>query len=133
MTPDEIERLTLLARRAGIEELELVEGETVLRLRLTGADERSAGGVFSKAAAQSQAQPRAVRAPGVGVFRPAHPLTGRLAVASGEAIEAGRIVAYLEAGPCLRGVAATEHGIVGPALIDDGAVVGFGTALYHLS
>ena len=48
----------------------------------------------------------------------------------GAGVEAGQIVAYLEAREVLKGVAAPQAGVLGAPIAADGAVVGFGDALF---
>lgn len=130
MTPDEIERLALAAQRAGMERLEVTQDGCILRIRLAAV--RPAALVDLVAAAPMRATRRGVRAPGVGRFRHRHPLTGQPVTTPGQHVQAGQIVGLLEIGPCLRSVPAPHEGVIGPAIAEDGAVVGFGTLLFAL-
>lgn len=129
MTPDDVERLSRLAAMAGITELDLAAGGDALRLRLWAA----APGEEGAAMQEADPVPRAhgpVRAPYIGLFRSVHPVTGLAPAEVGREVKAGQIVAYLQAGPCLRGVVAAQQGILGKALVGEGALVGFGTPLF---
>lgn len=132
MTPDDIHRLSLAAQRAGIAILEIDADGVSLRLRLDGGnapEEQTA----TPAPAAAKPQFRGVRAPAIGLFRLAHPATGRSPVEPGQSVEGGQIVGFLQVGAALRPVTAPEAGVLGSALVADGAIVGYGTHLYPLT
>lgn len=128
MTADDIERLSLAARRAGLEQLELTLDGCSLRLRLA-TDELEA--VFATTI-PTRTERRWVKAPGVGRFHHGHPVTGQPITTPGQRVEAGQIVGLLQIGSCLRPVMASHVGVIGPAVAEDGALVGYGAILYPL-
>ncbi|MES0099086.1 biotin attachment protein [Mesorhizobium sp. M0019] len=130
MTIEEIERLAAWCASAGIAEIELAEAGFSLRLHMqsviasipvAAAEVPKAGTVF-----------KGVRAPGVGVFRLDHPTTGRPVAEPGQTVCKGETIGVLQVGPCLKAVLAPADGVLGAALAEDGAVVGYGTPLYEL-
>lgn len=125
MTVEEIERLTAWCASAGIDEIEVSEAGFSLRLRVQAA-------VTETPAAAAEAVFKGVRAPGVGVFRLDHPTTGRPVAEPGQTVRKGETVGVLQVGPCLKAVLAPADGVLGAALAEDGAVVGYGTPLYEL-
>ena len=129
MTAEEIERLAAWCAAAGVGEIELAEAGFSLCLRI-----QSAGpGPRATASEAPQAEvPKAVRAPGVGVFRLVHPTTGHPVVERGQQVRKGEAVGVLQIGPRLKAVVAPADGALGAALAEDGAVVGYGTPLYEL-
>lgn len=131
MAPEEIERLAACCAAAGIGRIELSEPGFSLRLVLAAAGEAQPA-VFEAHPAAGEAQ-KAVRAPCVGVFRLAHPATGRPVAEPGKVVREGETVGVLQAGPLLRAVTAPADGVLGEALAGDGAVVGYGAPLYLLS
>lgn len=130
MTLEEIERLATLCADSGIGEIELAEAGFSLRLRMAPA--------VAEAPESPSELPKAedpfkgVRAPGVGVFRLCHPTTGRPVAEPGSAVRKGETVGLLQDGPCLKAVTAPADGVLGAALAEDGAVVGYGAPLYDL-
>ena len=130
MTLEEIERLAARCVEAGIAEIELTQAGFSLRLRLeiAGAEAPRA----AAAAAQVETTVKGVRAPGVGVFRIDHPATGRPVAEPGQRVGKGETVGLLQVGPCLKAVVAPAGGVLGPALVEDGTVVGYGVPLYDL-
>lgn len=130
MTPDEIEKLADACARHGIGEIELARSGFSLRMRIgAAAGEAPAATVVPKAEAAFQG----VRAPGVGIFRVDHPTTGRPVASAGQPVRKGDTVGVLQAGPCLRAVVAPADGVLGAAMAEDGAVVGYGAPLYELT
>jgi acetyl-CoA carboxylase biotin carboxyl carrier protein len=130
MTVDEIERLAACCAAAGIGEIELAEAGFALRLRMEPLASRSAASMPE--ALKVEPALRVVRAPCVGVFRCAHPATGRPVAGTGQTVHEGETVGVLQVGPLLRGVTAPADGVLGAALAEDGAVVGYGAPLYTL-
>lgn len=129
MTIEEIERLAAWCASAGIGEIEVSEAGFSLRLNMQAvAAETPVAAVAPKA----ETLFKGVRAPGVGVFRLDHPTTGRPIAGPGQVVRKGETVGVLQVGPCLRAVPAPVDGVLGDALIEDGAVVGYGTPLYEL-
>lgn len=131
MTVEEIERLVAWCASAGIGEIEVAEAGFSLRLRLQAAVAETP--VADTEAPKAETVSRGVRAPGVGVFRLDHPTTGRPVAEPGRTVRQGETVGVLQVGPCLRAVIAPADGVLGAALVEDGAVVGYGTPLYALA
>jgi len=131
MKAEEIEELAALCASAGIREIELAEAGFSLRLRIL-PDVAEIRQPISDA---PKAEPafQGARAPSVGVFRLAHPTTGHPVAAPGQAVRKGDAVGVLQVGPVLKAVVAPSDGVLGAALVEDGAVVGYGTPLYDLA
>lgn len=129
MTVEEIERLTAWCASADIGEIELSEAGFSLRLRVQAVAETP---VAAAEALKVETVFKGVRAPSVGVFRLDHPTTGRPVAEPGQTVRKGETVGVLQVGPCLKAVLAPADGVLGAALIEDGAVVGYGTPLYEL-
>ncbi|MGX5849242.1 acetyl-CoA carboxylase biotin carboxyl carrier protein [Mesorhizobium sp. PL10] len=130
MTIEDIERLAAWCAAAGIAEIELAEAGFSLCVRIQSANAEPPA-VVAKVPA-TEAVSKNVRAPGVGVFRLAHPTTGRPVVEPGQPIRKGDTVGVLQVGLRLKAVVAPADGALGAALVDDGTVVGYGTPLYEL-
>ncbi|MFC3321117.1 acetyl-CoA carboxylase biotin carboxyl carrier protein [Mesorhizobium cantuariense] len=128
MTVEEIERLTAWCASAGIGEIELSEAGFSLRLHMQAVVAETPAAEAPKA----ETAFKGVRAPGVGVFRLDHPTTGRSVAEPGQTVRKGETVGVLQVGPCLKAIVAPADGVLGAALAEDGAVVGYGTPLYEL-
>ena len=128
MTIEEIERLAAWCASAGIGEIEVSEAGFSLRLHMQSV----VASTPPVEAPKAETAFKGVRAPGVGVFRLDHPTTGRPITGPGQVVRKGETVGVLQVGPCLRAVPAPVDGVLGDALIEDGAVVGYGTPLYEL-
>lgn len=131
MTVEEIERLATWCASAGIGEIELAEAGFSVRLRLQSIVAETP--VAATQAPVAEAVFKGVRAPGVGVFRFDHPTTGHPVAEPGQTVRKGETVGILQVGSCLKAVLAPADGVLGAALVEDGAVVGYGTPLYALA
>jgi acetyl-CoA carboxylase biotin carboxyl carrier protein len=131
MTVEEIERLAAMCAAAGIGEIEVAEAGFALRLRMASAAAAPAASMPETSNVESAS--KGVRSPGVGVFRLAHPATGRPVAEPGQAVRKGDIIGVLQVGPLLKAVIAPADGVLGAALAEDGAIVGYGTPLYALT
>lgn len=130
MTLDEISRLVAVADRQGLADLTVSVGGCMLTLR-RGEPESLAEAAPPLPALPAIARPAAtLPAPAAGFFRASHPSAPAAGPAGDRAVTEGEIVAFLQVGPCLRPVTAPGPGRVGPALVADGNLVGFGTALF---
>lgn len=145
MTLDEVARLVAAADGRGVGEIAVTLGGCTLTLRAGVAPVALQVGAVQAGAVQAgtvQAGPVAVvsapvaatlRAPCAGVFRIGHP-ANPAAPAGERAVVAGEVVGFLQIGPCLRPVLSTARagtaGRIGPALVADGALVGYGTPLF---
>lgn len=130
MTAEEIERLAAWCAAAGVGEIELAEPGFSLFLRVQPAS--SAPQAAVNEVPKAELVPKTVRALAVGVFRLVHPTTGHPVVERGQPVRKGDIVGVLQVGTCLKAVVALADGALGAALVEDGAVVGYGTPLYEL-
>jgi acetyl-CoA carboxylase biotin carboxyl carrier protein len=78
------------------------------------------------------ASPLVVKAPGVGLFLAGHPLHHAALAPEGGRVVAGQQVAFLRIGLLLRPVVSAAVGLLGPALVAEGTMVGYGTPLFLL-
>ncbi len=131
MTSEEIEKLAAWCAEAGVSEIELAESGFSLRLRIQSCDVEPALAVAE--GPEVEVVFKGVRAPGVGVFRLAHPTTGHPVAEPGQAVRQGETVGILQVGLCLKPVVAPMDGTLGAAIVEDGTVVGYGTPLYQLA
>jgi acetyl-CoA carboxylase biotin carboxyl carrier protein len=129
MTIEEIERLVAWCASAGIGEIEVAEAGFSLRLHMQAV---ASTPVATVGAPKAEPVFKGVRAPGVGVFRLDHPTAGHPVAEPGQAVRKGETVGVLQVGPCLKAIVAPADGVLGAALAEDGAVVGYGTPLYEL-
>lgn len=123
MTLEEIEACIRMVERNGVPEFTLSTGGATLVLRAEAA---------VPVAATAAGPTATIRAGAAGVFRLAHAAEGEPLVAQGAPVRPGTVVAFVQVGPCLRPVRATQGGALGAPLQADGALVGFGTALFEL-
>jgi acetyl-CoA carboxylase biotin carboxyl carrier protein len=125
---DQIRQLTSWLEGTDIELLELAVGEEVIRLRRDTSGQNSAPFATPQASTASYDIP----APSVGVFRHAHPLRTAPLVHAGQRVAAGDPVGLLQIGALLVHVVAPKDGTVLEVLAEDGAAVGYGTALVRI-
>ncbi|MFT8775230.1 MAG: hypothetical protein ABF893_01045 [Gluconacetobacter liquefaciens] len=122
---DRIESLIAMMRRADIVSLAIRDGDQTLELRLQPygreADQRSS---VSPGGDTASCQP--VRSPEMGRFRSVDLPTDRR-------VEAGDILGYIDIDPVRVSVIAPMDGWLGPALREDGIVVGYGDVLFTLT
>jgi acetyl-CoA carboxylase biotin carboxyl carrier protein len=130
MTVEEIERLAAWCASAGIGEIEVSEAGFSLRLHMQAV---VASTPMAGVAPKAETVFKGVCAPGVGVFRIDHPTTGHPVAGPGQTVRQGETVGVLQVGPCLKAVLAPADGVLGAALAEDGAIVGYGTPLYELA
>lgn len=126
MKLDEIERLAAHCVQTGIGEIAVSEPGFSLRLRLMPAP-----GPVCPSAPRAP-EPGYVRAPGVGMFRSAHPTTGHVIAVVGQNVRKGDTVGVLQLDTHLKAVVAPSDGVLGRALVEDGTVVGYGAPLFEL-
>lgn len=79
-----------------------------------------------------ETQALVVSAPAVGVFLAAHPAGGGDLAPAGTRVRAGDVMGLLRVGVLLLPVVAPVAGVVGPARVAEGVLVGFGTELFEL-
>lgn len=122
LTSEDIAAIAAAFAEGSLEELHLTGPGADLHLRRsTSTDTPSVA---------SLPGPATIAAPCVGVFLPRHPLRTEPFAAPGCRAHAGEVVALLRIGLLLRQVAAPTGGIIGAVLVEEGATVGFGTALF---
>lgn len=124
---DEIPFLSRCLEGTDIELLELTNGRDVIRLR------PGMPGHISTPLASGSEAPFDIMAPSVGVFRYTHPLRKTSLAQAGQQLMAGDPVGVLQIGELLVHVVAPKDGTVLGALVEDGAVVGYGTALIRFT
>lgn len=107
---------------SGLDELHLTGPGTDIHLTLPPA--------IGVPIATPKSRLAAITAQGVGVFLPRHPLHAEPLAVSGHRVRAGQIVALLRVGLLLRQVTAPADGIIGAPLVEEGAMVGYGTTLF---
>ena len=78
----------------------------------------------------SPSRPTTIASPGVGRFLPRHPLRAEPLAPPGRHVRAGEVVGLLLIGSLLRPGTSPADGTPGCSLVEDGAMVGFGTALF---
>ena len=122
---DQIRELSSLLEGTDIELLELERGNDVIRLRRESPGQIAIPPVF--------ADTFEIPAPSVGVFRRAHPLRTAPLVERGQTVTAGDPVGLLQIGALLVHVVAPKDGIMLDVLAEDGAAVGYGTALMRFA
>lgn len=134
MTADEIEQLIRRLEAAGVTTFSFSDATFSLNLRFAAgpalpglcAEPKTAG-------ATPAADPPVIRASAIGLLRLHHPAAAPRDEQPGpRRVAAGEIVAFLEAGGCLRPVVAEADGRIGAPLRPDGSLVGYGTALFPI-
>jgi len=128
---DHVDRLCAWLAGTDIGLLELKSPTTTLRLVQDGA----AGAIQTVIGAEAT-RPRqpafVVRAPGPGIFLDRHPLRDGAMAPIGSEIVAEAPLGFLQVGPLLRPVPASQTGTVTDVLAQPGTVVGYGTPLFNL-
>ncbi len=112
-----------------IELLELERGNDVIRLRREGSGQRNR----PFASADVGTATFEIAALSVGIFRRAHPLQAAPLIEAGQRVTAGDAVGLLQIGALLVHVIAPKDGTMLDVLAEDGAPVGYGTALMRFS
>jgi hypothetical protein len=123
LAANDIAELLEHMRGLGVAEIEIVDGDEMLRVVLPEAVEQSVQTAFS---------PAIVAATACGIFFLGHPAR-EAAPPTGTPLEAGEIVGVIAAGPLLRPVAAPVAGILIHVLCEPGQRVDFGTPLLALA
>ena len=130
MTFEDIERLVRRLDASNVTAFEASDGAAALTLRFS--PEPAAPRRADAPPAADAPEAEAVRARAIGVLRLHHPCGAGVAQTYPRRARAGEILAFLEAGSCLRPVVMERDGTVGAPLHADGAVVGYGTPLFPL-
>ncbi len=121
---DQIRELSSLLEGTDIELLELERGSDIIRLR------RNTSGQIAVPLASATFD---IPAPSVGIFRRTHPLRTAPLVEPGQTVMAGDPVGLLQIGALLVHVVAPKDGTMLDVLAEDGAAVGYGTALMRFA
>lgn len=111
--------------RAGLSVIEVEDGDMALRLvfDVAAAVDAPVGVTIQEPAPT----PLTVLSPCVGRFVRHHPLGG--GAGEGTRVRAGEVVAFVAAGGLLHPATAPADGLIGAALVAEGAGVGYGVAL----
>jgi len=120
LAADDIARLVEHMRGLGVAEIEIADGDEMLRVVLPEAMEQSAHTTASA--------PTIIAATACGLFFPGHPARGT-APSIGTRFEAGEVMGVIAVGPLLRPVAAPAAGALTRLLCEPGQRVDFGTPL----
>lgn len=131
MRPEPVDDIQLFSRwleGTDIELFELTTKQVALRLRRDPAD----GSATSEASAVDMGS-STIPAPSVGIFRRSHPVRAAPLVRIGQRLQTGDPVGLLQIGSLLIHVLAPRNGTVLEIMVEDGAAVGYGTALVRLT
>lgn len=133
MRVGELAAIAAAMARAGLARLKL-EGPGLYLVLERGPQSVSAEAAAAGAVPSDLGRPQPVRlgSPGPGTLLWAHPLHEAPLAAEGEAVAAGRPVALVRVGDLLLPVRAPVAGVVVRALAEEGALVGWGDALFEL-
>jgi acetyl-CoA carboxylase biotin carboxyl carrier protein len=124
LAANDIVELVEHMRCLGVAEIEIADGDEMLRVALPEAVEQPARTTISS--------PIVIAATACGTFAHGHP--AREATPSiGTRVEAGEIVGVISAGPLLRPIAAPAAGMLTRLLCEPGQRVEFGTPLLALA
>lgn len=74
-----------------------------------------------------------LRSPGMGMLLLSHPLSALAALKEGDQIAGGQLVALLRVGELLTPVLATSDAVVSRVIGQEGALTGYGDALFELA
>jgi biotin carboxyl carrier protein len=119
LAADDIAELIEHMRGLGVAEVEIADGDEMLRVALPEAVEHARTTISS---------PAIVAATGCGTFLLGHPAR-EATLSIGARIEAGEVVGVIATGPLLRPVAAHVAGTLSRVLCEPGQRVDFGTPL----
>lgn len=153
METSRLKELIELMDRNQLEELEVVEGETRIRLRkkpdrgpevvsMTAMPTMSLAGEVAATAPVSPGEPnseailddsRTVKSPMVGTFFRSPSPDAEAFVDTGDQVEEGQVLCIVEAMKVMNEVKAERSGVIASVLIEDGSSVEFGQPLFSFS
>jgi acetyl-CoA carboxylase biotin carboxyl carrier protein len=124
LAANDITELVEHMRRLGVAEIEITDGDEMLRIALPEAVEQPARTTISG--------PMIIAAGSCGIFFLGHPAR-EATLSIGARVDAGEVVGVIGAGPLLRPVAAPAAGTLARVLCEPGQRVDFGTPLFALA
>ena len=133
MTIDEIARLIRRLEQSGITELEVSDGLSSLKLRLGPVEAPPRAPGLLAVEARGSGGGRSLRAASIGRLRLSHPEAAPDPPPGfPRSVASGAIVAFLEAGGCLRPILADADCTIGAPLLAEGSLVGYGMPVFPL-
>jgi acetyl-CoA carboxylase biotin carboxyl carrier protein len=120
LAADDIAKLVEHMRGLGVAEIEIADGDEMLRLVLPETVEQPAR--------MTVCAPTVIAATACGLFFPGHPARGA-SPSIGTRFEAGEVMGVIAVGPLLRPVAAPAAGALTRLICEPGQRVDFGTPL----
>ncbi|WP_213309120.1 acetyl-CoA carboxylase biotin carboxyl carrier protein [Paraburkholderia sacchari] len=136
MNIQDIERLVATMESSGLTRCVITDGdETLTLVRCTRAeDDDESRPHLASTKSLPDDMPISVRAPCSGNFRCAHPLQLEAAESEGSVVSEGQSLAYVQVESVLFPVTAPSAGrVVGPMLVPEGTLVGYGDRLMEIS
>jgi biotin carboxyl carrier protein len=124
LAANDIAELVEHMRGLGVAEIEIADGDEMLRVALPDTVEQPARAAISG--------PTIIAATGCGIFFLGHPAR-EATLSIGARVDAGEVVGVIGAGPLLRPVAAPTAGTLTRVLCEPGQRVDFGTPLLALA
>jgi acetyl-CoA carboxylase biotin carboxyl carrier protein len=124
LAANDIAELVEHMRCLGVAEIEIADGDEMLRVALPEAVEQPARTTISG--------PTVIAATACGIFVHGHPAR-EVTPSIGARVEAGEIVGVIAAGPLLRPIAAPAAGTLTRLLCEPGQRVDFGTPLFAIA
>ena len=138
MTPSDIETLANALQRQGISEFEIDDHEQGVGITFklqpqaicTTQDTAPAATNLARAPVNTVSL---LRSPGMGRFAACHPLLNEPAATAGRQVQAGQAVGYLLAGSLISEITASQAGVLGRQLVQEGDLLGYGDGVFEWS
>jgi acetyl-CoA carboxylase biotin carboxyl carrier protein len=134
---EHIEQISAWLAEAGIDQFELSGPDGTLRLGRAGRDGDEPDDAFAAInlaeAGIGGENSFTVNAPAAGILLHRHPMQQAPLAPSGSRVRAGQTVALLQIGALLLPIDAPRGGTVTTLLVQEGALVGYGTEILLLS
>lgn len=133
----ELPQLVRRLQRSDVTLFEFENAEVTLRLHfarhaLASAPDANDADPGTTAVSGARDAPVRLKAPGMGFICTTHPLGGLQIVQQGAPIQRGQILAFLAVGEVLAPVISDRDAASVRQLVPDGALVGYGDALFEL-